>query len=151
MKIRLLSFFTLLIFILSAQEGTEGFEFETVQCLDNSNKIIINLKAKSTADVVLLEKDYIVSSDRVKAINAKFTSEDFSDGRIIKVEHQGMKDFSEDWLELIKVLINTEGVLKLKEHEEGEFLMLVSEDYSTKELEKLAVKANWPIRLSEEI
>lgn len=149
MKFLLLPIFTLLLSTIFAQENASPLDFNTIQCLDNANKLVVNLKAKSPEEVVILEKDYIVSSPRVKGINERFTPEDFSSGRIIKVAHEGMADFSEDWLELIKVLINTDGVLKLKEHEENQFLMLVNPEFSTKELEKIANKAKWSIQLSE--
>ncbi len=135
--------------ILSAQEDKNIYDFSAIETLDNANKIIVNLKAKSPENVLVLEKDYIVSSDRVKGINKRFTDQENAEGNIITVTHNGLEDFSEEWIKLIKLLINDPKVIKLREYEEGNFQMLVQEDFDRKNLEKIAAKAKWPISLSE--
>lgn len=139
----------LVTFSLQAQDSQYFTNYEELVCLDNSNKVFVDIKAKNPEYVVQLEKDYIVSSDRVKEINERFTEQEFAEGRIITVEHKGMENFSDKWLKMIKVLINNDQVIKLKEHEEGNFLMLVSADFDRKVFEKIASKADWTIQLAE--
>ena len=134
---------------LFAQEKSEAIDFEQITTYDNANKVYVDLKAKAPEYVVILEKDYIVSSDRVKAINKRFTEEENNSGRIITVQYNGLKDFSTQWTALVKLLINDPNVLKLREWEEGSFQMLVSESFEQKTLERIADKAKWPISLSE--
>lgn len=136
-------------FSVQAQNKGEALDFERIESFDLANKIYIDLKAKTPDQVVVLEKNYIVSSDRVKQINKRFTEEENNSGRIVTVTHNGMKDFSEQWTALIKVLINDVNVLKLREYEEENFQMLVEQNFDGKILERIAEKAKWPITLSE--
>lgn len=134
---------------LTAQNEGVSIDFSLIENLDEANKLVIDLKAKTPENVVILEKDYIVSSERVKAINKRFTEQENTEGIIITVSHNGLKDFSEEWVKLIKVLINDPNVLKLREYEEENFQMLVTDQFDWKSLEKVALKAKWPISLSE--
>lgn len=89
-------------------------EFDKKKCLDPKNKVIVDLLKTSPQEVVIQEKDYLVSSERLTELKTKIIPEDTTQNSnlILKVDLNQIKT-TDAYVKLVKVLINDSNLIKL--------------------------------------